>query len=389
VTWIARTGSAGRRAAVAVLVSALVVGSSPTVGQIRGALEAALPGYYRAILVGGMTGGAALLVAAALRHIWRQPGSRGIRYATVGGAIGTAIAYAQATATGNPRVDAVERFHFLEYGLIALLFYRVWRERGDATALLLPAGVTFLVGIADEAVQWFVPGRVGELRDVLLNGVAIACGVAFAAGLEPPPAVTIALDRGSRVRLAVMSTAILLSAAAFIHAAHLGHELHDPDVGTFHSRFDAASLKAAAADRAARWRQAPPAVLRRYSREDQYLGEGLWHVQRRNEAWAANDFARAFRENLILEKYYAPLLMVPTYATPSGARWPDEQRAAAAAAARAGNGLYVSDANPYPIYTWNSGVLWTVAIAVVLVLWCACLCLPETGSRRSTEPSTT
>lgn len=372
------------------LVSLLVVASSPIVGQIRGALEAALPGHYRAILVGVIAGGGAVLVAAALRQIGRQPGPRGARYATVAGAIVAALAYAQVTATGNPGVDLVEQFHFLEYGVVALLFYRVWRGRGDATAVLLPAGATFLAGIADEAVQWFVPGRVGELRDVLLNGVAIACGVAFGVGMQPPPAATVAFDRGSRVRLAAMSTAILLSTAAFVHAAHLGHELRDPDVGTFRSRFDAASLAAAAADRAARWRQAPPVVLRRYSREDQYLNEGLWHVQRRNEAWAANDFAKAFRENLILEKYYAPLLMVPTYATPSGARWPDEQRAtAAAAAAAAGGGSYVSDAHPYPIYTWSGAALWTVAVATVLILWCACLYLPEIGSRRSTEPSTT
>ena len=34
----------------------------------------------------------------------------------------------------------------------------------------------------------------------------------------------------------------------------------------------------------------PPIGLRRLSREDQYLDEGLWHVRERNGRWAAGDY---------------------------------------------------------------------------------------------------
>jgi hypothetical protein len=110
------------------------------------------------------------------------------------------------------------------------------------------------------------------------------------------------------------------------------------------------------ADRARRWKTHPPATLRRFSREDQYLAEALWHIQRRNDVEAEGGIWATWKENLILEKYFAPVLDIPTFATPGGARWPPEQRrnvaAAAAAVAGAGERTYASDAHPFPIYAW-------------------------------------
>ena len=63
-------------------------------------------------------------------------------------------------------------------------------------------------------------------------------------------------------------------------------------------------LNALQADRAARWQTEPPIRLQRLSQEDQYLDEGLWHVRRRNSA----ELAEAWRENLILERFFAPVL---------------------------------------------------------------------------------
>jgi len=71
-------------------------------------------------------------------------------------------------------------------------------------------------------------------------------------------------------------------------------------------------------------------VIHRLSREDQYLSEGLWHVQLRNEAWKNGDIATAWRENLILEKFFAPVLDAQTYASATLHRWPPEQRGEAA-----------------------------------------------------------
>ncbi len=44
--------------------------------------------------------------------------------------------------------------------------------------LVLPVLAGLLVGTADEWLQWFIPNRVGEIADILLNGIAIGCGLA-------------------------------------------------------------------------------------------------------------------------------------------------------------------------------------------------------------------
>ena len=128
--------------------------------------------------------------------------------------------------------------------------------------------------------------------------------------------------------------------------------MRDAEIGAFRSRYTAAELAVLARDRAERWRARPPLEPRSLSRADQYLTEGLWHVQRRNQAWSAGDVADAWRENRILEKFYAPLLEVPAYADRQGHRWSDEQRADAARRPGVDRAPSVSDAYPYPLYVW-------------------------------------
>ena len=195
--------------------------------------------------------------------------------------------------------------HFIEYGLVALLFYRVWKTIGDASILLLPLLCALVVGTFDEWLQWFIPVRVGEARDVVLNVIAIGCGLLFAMALDPPPAFSARLRAGSLARVCFTTAGALLVFAAFFSAVHLGHVVQADGIGQFKSHYTAGDLDALSIDRVARWRTNPPVVLRRLSREDQYMDEGLWHVRRRNEGWAAEDFARAWGENLILENLCA------------------------------------------------------------------------------------
>ena len=87
--------------------------------------------------------------------------------------------------------------------------------------------------------------------------------------------------------------------------------------------------------------------MARVSREDQYLGEALWHVRRRNEAAAAGDVFAAWRENRILETFYTPVLDTPTYVSRAGFRWPAEQRVNIERQALDDGRPYVSEAEPY------------------------------------------
>ncbi len=112
-----------------------------------------------------------------------------------------------------------------------------------------------------------------------------------------------------------------------------------------------------------RWQTEPPIDIRRLSREDQYLDEGLWHVRRRNNA----EVDEAWHENLILERFFAPVLDLPTYASPNGNRWPPEQRANIAKQVVTG-APFVSTAESYPIVVWPRPAFWSI---VALWRWCA------------------
>jgi VanZ family protein len=305
-------------------------------------------------------------LAAAVTQIRHR---RGRRYGAILAAFAIAAAYSIVTAAENPESRAVERFHFLEYGVIAFLFYRAWRPLGDPAIVLLPMLAGVLAGTAEEWFQWFIPRRVGELRDVFLNLVAIGCGLLFSVAVLPPPSFRRRLRRGSAARVCRLAAATVLALAAFVHALHLGHAVRDEEAGTFTSRYSAAQLRALQAGRQARWRtDPPPLTLQRLSREDQYLSEGIEHVMHRNELWAAGDYAGAWNENLILERYFAPVLDTPSYAGRAGHRWPAEQRADAEARVNAlasfEPAAYVSGAYPYPILVWNAAAFWTVVALV-------------------------
>jgi len=220
--------------------------------------------------------------------------------------------------------------------------------------LLLPLLAGTIVGTLDEWFQWFIPIRVGEARDVLVNEIATGCGLLLALALNPPERLTIALPRGSRRRVMRWGAGAAAIFGLFFQTVHVGHDVRDPELRSFRSRYTAEELVDAARDRADRWRRQPPVVQRRLWREDHYLTEGLWHVQRRNQAWGAGDHSTAWRENRILEKFYAPVLETPTYAGAEGHRWPAAQREAAAAQAAAHGVPPAGEAYAYPLFVWPS-----------------------------------
>lgn len=145
------------------------------------------------------------------------------------------------TATPWPEVNAVERVHFVEYGVIAYLFYRAWNQAGDLSIVLLPLLASLMVGTLDE---------------------------------------------------------------------------------------------------------------------------GVWHVRRCNVA----EPAEAWRENLILERYFAPVLDTPTYASRQANRWPPGQRADLERRGGAVTMDFTSAAEPYPIVAWPKGPFWMMALLLAALL---------------------
>ena len=348
---------------VAIVTAASLVLSAPFVGQIRSALRSAFPGQYLVILAAAATLGLAAALGSAA---WCIRDRRAARYGLIGLAIAIAVAYSLWNTSPSAERNAVERFHFLQYGLIAFVFYRAWRPLGDSGVVVLPILAGLIVSAAEEWLQWFIPNRVGEINDLLLNLVAIICGLLFSLGVDPPRHLRLALHRDTKRRVASLGIAALVAVAVFVHIVHIGHVIVDPAIGRFTTRFSAERLEALQAERAARWAAAPPSrTVVRLSREDQYLTEGMEHVRERNDRWAAGDIRAAWFENGILERYYAPVLDTPTHEG-SGHAWPEAQRADAAARAGAAATAadFVSAAYPYRIVPWSKPLFWAV-ISVV------------------------
>ena len=360
-----------------ILAAIAVVLSGPFMGQLRGALQSALPeGTYRTV-VGAtvllIVGGTACAVVVRIRD------RRLLRYGSLALALAIGIAYARWTASGNANVDLVERVHFVEYGLLAVLFFRVWRARGDVSTFIAPAMACMIVAFADEWLQWFVPGRVGEIRDVGLDVVAIGCGLLFAVALAPPVRVVPRLTQRPAFGLAALSAATILAGASFIAAIHLGYA-NQLGSSTWRSRFSISELNRLSRERNERWSHGgAPRTLRRLSREDQYLAEGIWHVQRRNEAAGAGNTLAAWRENLILEQFYSPVLDWPSYAASSSSRWPQAQRDNVGADVSLDTRSYVSGAEPFPLFTWGRWRFWLTVAGIVAAVWVYCLGLGKWG----------
>ena len=139
-----------------------------------------------------------------------------------------------------------------------------------------------------------------------------------------------------------------------------------PGVGAFDSRYTELELTGLDHARGETWRHEPPLVRPpRFSREDQYMTEGLQHVQARNEAWTRGDALTAWRENAILERLFGSVLDTPSYVARTGHRWSAAQRADAERRVGGSHAdAFVSAAFPYPIYLWSPWTLWLPALGV-------------------------
>jgi hypothetical protein len=348
----------------ATLAAVTIIAAAPIVGQVSAWLRDVSRDNYVLVLALIVASGVIVALATAAVAIRDR---RRERYGWITAAVCLAVSYGFAARTGIADADAAERFHFIEYGLLAVLFYKAWRPSDDGAVIVMPLVCGVLVGTLEEWLQWFVPARVGEVKDILLNLFSVTAGVLFAIGLDPPSRLTLTLHRDSRRRVALLGALTAVAFAAFFHSVHLGHEIADRDAGVFRSRYSGEELLDVSAARAERWKAQPPLAWSRYSREDQFLTEGVAHVRRRNQRWDEGNLLAARQENLILEKYYAPVLDTPTYISASTHRWPEEQRAHAEKLPGPGFMIYESDALTYPVVTWPPTIYWLVILTAILL----------------------
>lgn len=304
-----------------------ILAAAPMLGTLRDLLLAWSPTAFVRLLAAGFLAAVAGVLLLSVARVRRLPGGRLARFAALALALAVAALLLTAFGTGQAQVDAVERAHLLAYGLLTFALARALAPLGRAPALALAALGATLVAVADEWLQWLVPSRVGEARDILLNVGSTLPGLLWAGATlrwpEPEPWARPLARRALPITVA----ALTLTFAAFLDCAHLGHRLADPEIGSFLSFFDAGELARARAERERRWRERPPERPSPWGREDYFLTEATWRVQHRNAALEQGDFATAWRENRLLERHYDPVLDVRSFRSGEPHRWPDWQRA--------------------------------------------------------------
>ena len=372
------------RTLVACACAAAVVLGSPLVGELRNALLRAAPRYYVLVISAGVIAGAVAVLVACLRAI-REDRAR--RMGILASSVALALVSFAVLRSGNANVDAVEAFHFVEYGGLALLFFPFGQSGARWEAYLQAGLATTAVGVADEWFQWFVPGRAGEWHDVLFDLLATVCGLLLCLALDVRSRRS--LDRPQRrgLRLGGAAAAVLLLLGAFLATLHLGHEIRDPDIGVFRSRFSDARLQELGAERRREWGGGPPPVGGRYDREDQYEAEALWHVRRRNFGMDTDrhgdpaELDIAWRENQILERHFTAVLDAASAAGAVGHRLAPEQLADVDARRAHGTAPFRSDAEALPIYTWSPVVFWMIVGGLAAAVLGAGVLLDRTRAR--------
>jgi len=251
-----------------------------------------------------------------------------------------------------------EAIHFFEYGILSFFLFRACSHH-IRDWLIYPISVFILVMIAatDEFLQWMMPGRYWDFRDIRLNLLAGMVVQAFIALVIRPSDIRLSVEPKSIRRLCLIAwfTIIILGLAfsntpsrvdlyatripflQFLSSnesvmSEFGFRHVDPDIGTFYSRFSMRELQRIDRERGS---AAGETILKYQSlldyrefiqafssavdpflhemrvhlfRRDHYYGTA-WQYQQRDPDRFKFHMTVAFRENQLLEKYF-PMTLV-------------------------------------------------------------------------------
>jgi hypothetical protein len=327
--------------------AALLYASIPLVRPIQQRLLGAIGSGW---LLAAVLVGVAIALATAVHVLRRSPRpSAGfdLGWLLGLGALAAAVAW---HLRGRPE----EAVHLLQFGVLAVLLYRALRPAEPDLAFLAAVVVLgTLVGTVDEVIQWIVPGRIWDLRDVAVNAGACALVAAALWRLDPgpwrrPPAassVSLALRlalaqillltlclANTPERVAWYSTRVPgleFLARADNAMAEYGHRHRLAGIGEMKSRLTLAELaaqdRARAAEVAAVLDRFPDGRYRRFLDQhsevaDPFLYEARVHLFSRNahlrdlnaatpgSAAARQHATIAFREQQLLERVFGSTL---------------------------------------------------------------------------------
>jgi VanZ family protein len=254
-----------------------------------------------------------------------------------------------------------EAIHFLEYGLLGCLLFNALRHHiHDKSIYLIAFFIGALVGIFDEALQWMIPRRVWDFRDLGLNSLSVGLfQVAIWKGIRPKLKNIRLQSKSIKILSYLLATYIVLFGLCFSNTPdrvqnyttflpflsflqkeepmnELKYKHKDPEIGVFFSRLMIEEIKKIDRERAQEYGQIFTEWMPKtypdflnffpgYARP--FLYEMRVHVFRRdrrflqaNEAESKKNREQnlfiAYKENLILEKYFGNTLQESPFQWP-------------------------------------------------------------------------
>ena len=254
-----------------------------------------------------------------------------------------------------------EAIHFLEYGLLGFLLFQALRHHVPDNGLFFIAFlIGALVGILDEALQWMIPRRIWDFRDLGINALSVGLFlVAIWKGIKPKLLGIHSQSRSIKIISYLLITYLVLFGLCFSNTPdrvqsytkvlpflsflqkeepmnEWKYKHMDPEIGVFFSRLEIEELNRIDTERAEEYGQ----IFKEWTEKkyedflnyfpgysQPFLYEMRVHVFRRNTRfWEANKTENekiqkenlfiAYKENLILEKYFGNTLQKTLYQWP-------------------------------------------------------------------------
>jgi hypothetical protein len=299
-----------------------------------------------------------------------------------------------------------EGAHYLEYGLLGCLLFRAWRfSIPDGSVYWAAFFSGSLVGIIDEIVQWITPDRYWDMADVGMNALAVGLIlIALWKGIRLKPSSAKIAPKSVRIVSILIAANLLLLGACMSNTPErtaawagrfpflaplekqepmretiLKHE--DPEIGSFYSRLTVSWLKKTDKEQAAAygkilidWKdKSYDEFLKNHTTLSfPFLHEMRVHLFRRDKRFEVgqtmdklaakkDNLFIAYKENLILEKYFSETLQA------SGYEWPKE-KAAVVESLIEKNAPYDSPVSKNVFYWLPEGRMWATIIVILVLL---------------------
>jgi len=264
----------------------------------------------------------------------------------------------------GPTVPAAR---FSAYLILSYLFYLAFRKTFQDLGTHLLGGLFCVgVGLGEQIIMRAVPWANSSFMDLIVVAAASVAGALLWGAILFPDELESRVRPRSWVRFLYCAAVIVLLTNALLSLTIMGHSIRDTRIGEFRSHYSRSKLER----KQKSWNFSPPpksllkSTFTRF--EDTYKKEAFHHVGERDRFMAQGDSLKAYKENLIIERYYTPV------AVGHGVRLDARTAGELAEAAGEQSNTYYHLSGPQYIQAWLPEIAsWFLAViaSLLLIIW--------------------